>query len=201
MMESHVEDPARFDWTNVDVWLPPEGEALIARRDYLDDTFCGEHGVEQRGFEKEFKQVLKGVRPALDGIPAQERPDSYEELVASDESQGRFVCNLVRGIYQTVTGKELTDPEVSEFVQRCPPVRTLALGQLMGFYGWSRRGQRRRKGPAGRNDVAMAGYLPYGDFFLTQDGPQKQALSGVASEAGMACRVLSLEEFHSLVGT
>lgn len=54
-----MEDPARFDWANVDVWVSPEGEALIAQRDYLDDTFCGEQKVEQRGFEKEFKQVLK----------------------------------------------------------------------------------------------------------------------------------------------
>jgi hypothetical protein len=133
MMASHVEDPATFDWANVDVWVSPEGEAFIAQGDYLDDAFCEERKVEQRGFEKEFKQVLKSVRPALDGIPAQERPDSYEELVASDESQGRFVCNFVRGIYRTVTGKELTGLEVSEFVEQCPPVRALAFGATDGF--------------------------------------------------------------------
>ena len=44
----------------------------------------------------------------------------------------------------------------------------------------------------------MAGYSPYGDFFLTQDGSQKLALSQVASEAEIACRVLSLDEFQSL---
>jgi hypothetical protein len=198
MMTSHAEAPARFDWTNVEVWLSPEMEALIAERDYLDDTFCEGHKIEQRGFENEFKQVLKSARLELDEIPAQERPDSYEELVASDELQGRFVCNLVRGIYQTVTGTELTELEASELVQVCPPVRALSFGQLMGFYSWSLRGQRGRKAPAGRNDLAMAGYLPYGDFFLTEDGPQKQALSEVASEAEIACRVVSLEELESL---
>lgn len=107
----------------------------------------------------------------------------------------------MRGIYQTVTGKELTDLEVGEFVGRCPPVRALALGQLMGFYGWSLRGQRGRKDPAGRNDLAMAGYLPYGDFFLTQDGAQKRALSEISNEAEIACRVISLGEFESLAGS
>ena len=81
MMASRAADPARFDWKNVDVWVSPESEALIAERDYLDDTFCEEHKIEQQGCETEFKQVLKSVRPALDETPAQERPDSYEELV------------------------------------------------------------------------------------------------------------------------
>jgi hypothetical protein len=183
MMSSHAEEPARFDWTTVDVWVSVEGEGLIAQRDYLDDAFCAEHKGEQRGLEIEFKQVLKSVRPVLDEVPAHERPNSYEELVANDESQGRFVCNLVRGIYQTVTRKELTEVEGNEFIQVCPPVRALGLGQIMGFHGWSLRGQRGRKDPAGRNDLSMAGYLPYGDFSITQDGPQKQALSWVVSEA------------------
>jgi hypothetical protein len=199
MMASYAEDPTRFDWTNVDVRVSPEGEALIAQRDFLDDTFCEGHRAEQQGREKEFKQVLKSVRPALDEIPVEERPSSYEEFVAGDESQGKFVPNFVRGCYRTVTGNELTEMDVNEFVQRCAPVRALALGQLMGFYGWSLRGQRGRKDPAGRNDLAMAAYLPYSDFFLTQDGPQKQALSEVASEAEIVCRVLSLEEFQSSV--
>jgi hypothetical protein len=199
MVEAHAKGPARFDWLNVDVSLSPEGEALIAQRDYLDDTFCEEHRFEQQESEKKFRQVLKNVRPALDGIPGHERPHNYEELVANDESEGRFVGNFVRDIYQMVTEKELTEVEVNEFVQACPPVRSLALGQLMGFYGWSLRGRRGRKDPAGRNDLTMAGYLPYGDFFLTQDGPQKQALSEVASEAEISNRVISIEQFQSLV--
>jgi hypothetical protein len=56
----------------------------------------------------------------------------------------------------------------------------------------------RPQNPAGRNDLAMAGYLPYGDFFITQGGPQKLALTEVASEAEITCRVLSLDEFESL---
>jgi hypothetical protein len=89
--------------------------------------------------------------------------------------------------------------EGNEFIQVCPPVRSLGLGQIMGFHGWSLRGQRGRKDPAGRNDLSMAGYLPYGDFFITQDGPQKQALSWVVSEAQISCRVLSLDELQSSV--
>jgi hypothetical protein len=195
MITSYAEGPAGFEWTKVDVWMPPASEGLIAQRDYLDDTFCAEQRIEQRGFEKEFKQVLKGVRPALDEIPMQERPGSYEELVASDEAEGRLVWNFVRGIYQTVAGRQLTERETKEFINACPPIRALGLGQLMGFYAWSLRGQRGRKGDAvGRNDLAMACYLPYGDCFITNDFLQRKALSEVASKAQIACRVLSLEE-------
>jgi hypothetical protein len=164
--------------------------------------FCGEQRIEQRGIEKEFRHVLKSIRPALDAIPAQERPDSYEELVASDEAHGQFVRNLVRGIYRTVSGRQLTESETDEFLKACPPILALGLGQLMGFYGWSLRGQRGRKGQAvGRNDLAMAVYLPYADFFITSDVLQRQALSEVASKAEIACRVLSFEEFqHPVAG-
>lgn len=200
MISSHVERPARFDWTTVDVWMSPASESAIVRRDYLDDAFCAEQKIEQRGLEKQFRQVLKSVRPALDEIPTQERPGSYEELVASDEEHGRFVWNLVRGNYQTVSGRQLTEPETNEFVKACPPLRALGLGQLMGFYGWSLRGQRGHTGEAaGLNDLVMAAYIPYCDWFITNDCPQRQALSEVASKAEIACRVLSFEEFRRAV--
>ncbi len=200
MIKSHAEAPERFDWKDVDVRMSPDCESLIAQQDYLGDIFSAEQRIEQRGFEKEFKRVLKSVRPRLDEIPAQERPSSYEELVASDQVHGRFVWNLIRGIYQTVSGRQLTAPEANEFVEVCPPVRALGFGQLMGFFAWSLRGQRGRKGsPAGRNDLAMAGYLPYGDFFITNDTKQRQALSEVAGSAQTTCRVLSYEEFRRAI--
>jgi hypothetical protein len=41
----------------------------------------------------------------------------------------------------------------------------------------------------------MAGYLPYCDQFITNDGPQKEALGEIASTADIACEILSFDEF------
>jgi len=195
MVSSHVDGPAGFDWTKVDVRMSPAAESSISRRDYLDDAFCAEQKREQREFEARFKGALKSVRPTLDEIPADERPGSFKDLVAIHQAHGRWA--LVRGLYRRVSGKELTEPEIDEFLKACPPLRALSFGQLMGFYRWSLRGQRGRKEAAGRNDLLMAAYLPYCDWFITNDRPQRQDLSEVASNAEIACQVCSFEEFRT----
>lgn len=195
MVSSHVEGPAGFDWTKVDVRMSPAAESLIGQRDYLDDAFCAEQKREQREFEGKFKGALKSVRPPLDDIPTDERPGSFKDLVAIHQANGRW--NLVRGLYQTVSGKELTEPETDEFLKACPPLRALSFGQLMGFYRWSLRGQRGRRTAAGRNDLLMAAYLPYCDWFITNDRSQRQDLSEVAGGAEIACQVRSFEEFRT----
>jgi hypothetical protein len=192
MISAHVGGPAQFDWTKVDV-MTPIGifEELIARRNGLDDAFCTEQRTEQKRGEKEFKRLLKSIRPAPDEIPPKDRPN-YQEVVAISEADGQFVWNLWRGIYKTISGRQLNEAEIKEFIKACPPVNAISLGQVMGFYGWSLRGQ--PKAP-GRNDLMMAGYLPYCDQFITNDGPQKEALGEIASTADIACEILSFDEF------
>ena len=199
MISSHARAPREFVWKNVDVFLSAALEQRLAQRDYLHDEFCERQKVQNRGIEKRFRGVLESPRPALDEIPPQERPGSFAELVASDAVDGRFAWNYVRGLYGRVSGKELTEPGTNEFVAACPPLRALALGQLMGFYSWSLRGHRGRKAAAGRNDLSMTAYLPYCDCFITNDCSQRQALSEVTREAEIACRVLSLAEFQCAV--
>lgn len=198
MISSHDKSPTQFDWTMVDVRMPPSREDMIARRDWrdcLDDTACADQLIEQRQMERCFKQLLKSVRPPLDAIPTEERPGSFGEFLATDEADGQFRWKIGRGIYRRVSGKRLTEPEITDFVMRCPPFRALCLGQAMGFYHWSLRGQRGRKDPAGRNDLMMAGYLPYCGFFVTKDCFQREALREVADRAEIACQGLSFDEF------
>jgi hypothetical protein len=200
MISAHVRAPDQFDWTRVDVMMPPAFEDAIIQRDCLDDAFCTEQGIEQRSTEKQFKQLLKSVRPELDKIPPQDRPDNYQEFAAICEGDNQFVWNFGRGIYETVSGEQLPEPEIRKFITGCPPFYALCLGQVMGFYGWSLRGQGRRNGGApGRNDLMMAGYLPYCDRFITNDRPQREALREVVSRADIACKILSFEEFKQAV--
>jgi hypothetical protein len=103
----------------MDVWVSPESEALIAEQDYLDDAFCKEHKTEQRGFEKEFKQLLKSVRPTLDKIREQDRPDSHQErLSQAVNCKDGSSATLCGGIHQTVTGKELRLASLPGYVHR-----------------------------------------------------------------------------------
>src|ERR1700733_1537193 len=111
MVSSHAGAPLVFDWRAVDVWLSTASEEVIAEREYLDDEFCEEHKKEMRGVENVFMEVLKSVRPALDSIPSEERPE-YKELIEADQSNGRFIGNLIARIYRTVSGSQLSDAEV-----------------------------------------------------------------------------------------
>lgn len=195
MISSHVEAPAQFDWMQVDVRMPPGFDLMMKQRDHLDDGFCEEQRVEQQGTEKAFKQLLKSVRPALDEIPTQERPISFQEFLKIVEADGQFLWNFERGIYEMVSGESLAEQEIRDFARKCPPFHAICLGQSFGFYGWSLRGQRGRKDAAGRNDLMMAVYLPYCDQFITNDSPQREALRAVAQGAEISCQILSFDEF------
>jgi hypothetical protein len=176
MVLSHAGAPRGFEWRAVDVWLSAASEEMIAKREYLGDEFCEQHKAEMREFENRFTQALKSARPALDGIPSEERPE-YKELVEGDHNNGRFICNLIAGIYRTVSGSQLSDAEVDGLLDACPPLRALALGQLKGFHVWSLRGHQGIKGkPAGRADLAMAAYLPYCHWFVTNDFGQREGV-------------------------
>ena len=54
------------------------------------------------------------------------------------------------------------------------------------------------KDPPGRNDLMMAVYIPYCDQFITNDGPQEEALREVANKAEMPCKVRSFDDFEQM---
>jgi hypothetical protein len=196
MISTHLSAPAQFDWTKVEVKTPPGVfEGLIARREGLDDAFCLEQRVEQLTIEKKFKELLKSIRPTGDAIPPEARP-TFQEVVMISEADGQSVWNLWREIYRVVSGRELTEVEIKAFIKGCPPVNAASLGEVMGVYGWSLRGQARAPG---RNDLMMAAYLPYCDRFVTNDYSQREALRKVADEAELACEILSFEEFKQAI--
>jgi hypothetical protein len=50
---------------------------------------------------------------------------------------------------------------------------------------------------AGRNDLMMAAYLPYGDIFLTNDYAQRLDLADIARVAQIPCDVTPFEQFSN----
>ena len=151
MIASHVKAPAQFDWMKVDVRMPQGFENMLARRDYLDDAYCAEPRTEQRNVEKTFKRLLSGIRPALDEIPAEERPDTFERYVTMIEAHPQLRRKYYgSGVYQNVSGVDLTEPEVKDFLRQCPPFHASCLAQEMGFYSWSLRGRPGPKDQIGR---------------------------------------------------
>jgi len=199
MISAHVKAPGDFDWMNVDVGMPQGFEDLMSRRDYLDEEFCTDQRIEQREVEKRFRQSLKSLRPALDEIPVSDRPASFEEFVTM-EADGKPLWDFGPGIYYKASGVRLADPEIKDFMKRCPPFHALCLGQTIGSYDWSLgRQQGPKNQPAGRNDLMMAVYMPYCDQFVTNDSSQREALREVASKVQMPCQVLSFDEFAQAV--
>ena len=70
----------------------------------------------------------------------------------------------------------------------------MVISYCLAIYDRSIREQPIR--PAGRLDMYMATYLPYGDIFVSCDPGQIASLKIVAEEAKLGVSVLSFEEFE-----
>jgi hypothetical protein len=100
-------------------------------------------------------------------------------------------------MYQRISGRELDDTGIREFIDACPPFNATLVAQSVAHYD---RCVRAEKSPAaykaGRLDLFSAAYLPYADSFITKDPGQYNALKIVASEAGLKTEVLTYAEFR-----
>jgi hypothetical protein len=196
-VSEHFKDHSHFDWTRLDTRARVY-ELPIIQRDFTNDI-CRRQRKEQFEAENQFERMWKGLRPKLEEVLTSDpskRPTTFHQAVEIATGDGGVLWSIGRNLYHYVTDAELIEPEIRSFMDICPPFRGVCYGPVRGWYDGAIRPDRHVPTP-GRNDLMMAGYLPYCGRFVTDDWPQEQDLRQIATEADIHCEVLSLEALTS----
>ena len=197
LISAHFANPSTFDWTKVDVRARAY-EAAIPRRDFTD-AVCVEQGRQHFQLEKNFRKYWTRLRPKLDAILAQDpskRPNTYHDAVTIALRDAGVLWGLGQRLYKYVPKREPSEAEIKSFMDVCPPFRAACYGLVMAWYNWSLRPQDDQTATAGRNDLMTATYLPYCERFISDDWAHRKDLREVATEAKVACEILSFKEFE-----
>jgi len=198
MVSAHFQSPSAFDWTRVPVRAKLYEEGIIAR-DFPAELFkeqLEEHSKLIEGFEN----MWSPMRPKLDAVIAEgraKRPESFGEAMTEVATvEGGFFWTIARLLYQRVSGTELSETQLRSFLAACPPFRAVCFAMAMGWYNFALKvSQPGEPEPPGRNDLLMAVYLPYCGRFVAKDWPQERDLRQIATQAEIACEVLSFRDF------
>jgi hypothetical protein len=188
-----------FDWTTVDV----------RSSEYMRFIF-GEHiaDIEQVSAEQrtsavetaeQFERVFLEPRPIFQQLRENEKeawPNSPADLMERLQRPGGAYWNYGVGLYERAIGQTVSEEKIRTFVRQCPPFRALLAAIVVAQYDRCIREEVPEK-LAGRNDIFMAGYLPYSHEFISNDHAQQKALRQVASVATLEARVRWYKEFST----
>src|SRR4029077_15918275 len=104
---------------------------------------------------------------------------------------------LAADLYERSAGRRPTDAELTDFVERCPPFKSMMMALCFMQYDLSvREANAPRLGKAGRLDTLSAVYLPYCETFITNDHGQQQALTKVAKLTELETVMQSYDDFR-----
>lgn len=197
---AHQNDPRNFDWKVVDVrW--PRCEEAIRDPAFFDDA---ETSQGQREFQKDRKRLgkedLVDLRPKIQAIfeaHGETPPTSFRPAMSRLErvGAGGSVMYAARQLYDHAARPSVDDVVIQEFMGRCPPFRALVYAIFVPWYNTAVRDYfAGEKLSAGYNDLFMSLYLPYCDWFVTDDGAQEKSLREVAAHAGLETEILPYNE-------
>jgi hypothetical protein len=198
----HFNNPKTFNWKTVNVrWL--DCEKAISNPKF----FAAEQvSMEQREFLSERKRLSKlefaSLRPEIQGhferhgeLP----PTTFRPAISRlEEAEGGSVWAMAHRYYDLVTTMDTDEATVKEFMDVCPPFRSLVYARFIPWYNRAVRdysaGERLS---AGSNDLFMSVYLPYCDQFVTaeKNREQEKCLREVAAVAGLDTEILSYDDF------
>jgi hypothetical protein len=191
-----------FDWTSVDVRSSEYMEFIF--RDQIPDIEKVSAAQRASAIEvaESFERVFLNPRPIFQQLRESETeawPRSAAELMERLQRPGGAYWNYATGLYTRATGQTVSEQKIRPFVRQCAPFRALLAAIIVAQYDRSIR-QDVPVRLAGRNDVFMAGYLPYSDEFISNDHNQQKALREVVSMAGLKTRVRWYREFSGQFG-
>lgn len=198
---AHRDNPKNFDWKAVNVrW--PRCEGAIRDPEFFDDDETSEG---QREFQKERKKVgkedLVDLRSRIQSLfeaHGETPPTAFRPALSRLESVGAggSVMYAAHQFYDRAAGSGADDAVVSEFMDHCPPFRALVYAIFIPWYNTAVRDYvAGEKLNAGYNDLFMSLYLPYCDWFVTDDEGQEKSLREVAAHAGLETEILQYHEF------
>jgi len=208
LVMAHHNDPEHFDWRTVNVrW--PLCEDAIRDRQFFDDE---ETSRAQPDFQKERKRAgrddLVALRPEIQAIfesNGESPPTTFRPALSRLEAigDGGSLLYAARRLYERAVGSAADKAMVREFMDCCPSFRALVYAIFVPWYNIAVRDFRfGEKLSAGNNDLFMSMYLPYCDWFVTDDKGQATSLREVAAHAGLETDVLMYDEFcGSLLAT
>ena len=195
-VKRHVRRPNNFYWQGVDVRVPALEAEVVNPRFLNDDTVAVESRELSFGTEKQFKQMFREARERFP-IPPDERIQitlqDVVELALKDGAHWRMAAD----IYERYSGTRLSEPEIRNFVNDCPPFNAMMLSTCVAhFHGSVRDHRLPATYDAGRIDLMCSVYLPYCDSFVTRDDGQFNSLTEIAKLSGLSTRVMYYKDFR-----
>ncbi len=186
-----------YDWRDVNVrFCEAEGEVV---RQKIIHQISTETLETQRKWDKEFNELFSGAKQAIQRVfevrPAM-RP-SLTELCKQLLGAGGAYREMAINIFERRTGTRLSQENIHDFVDRCPPFKSLLIAICFTQYDRCFRDVRHASlGKAGRVDMFSAVYLPYCGVFVTNDEGQHKAMKSVTEMTGGQTEVLIYGEFR-----
>jgi hypothetical protein len=145
----------------------------------------------------QFERVFLDPRPIFQKLRETDEeswPKSAYDLERMLQRPGGAYWNFAIGLYSRATDKPVTEERIKIFVRECPPFRAILAALMVAQYERAVRSDEPQKF-AGRNDLFMAGYLPYCDEFISNDRLQQTALREVVCIAQLQTSVRWYREF------
>jgi len=201
---AHFNDPATFDWKTVNVRWSDCEKAIRNSGSFTDEQVS----KEQREFQSVRKTLGKqqaerqrvSLRPKIQAIfqaHGEAPPATFRPAISRlENSEGSSVWAVAQRFYDHVTKMDTDAATVKEFMSVCPPFRALVYAMFIPWYNTAVRDYLAgEKLSAGSNDLFMSVYLPYCDWFVTNDSGQEKCLREVAAVTGLETEVLSYDDF------
>ena len=187
-----------FNWRSVDVRFR-EGEIEVARQNIIDDATATEEREHLWQHEQELFGHLGRRRDRFQHlfVSGTQRPSSYAEFISVLREPGGAFWAFGAGMYERVARTSPDERAMRDFVAACPPFHAAMLGVFVAHYDRCIRDL--RTGPslrAGRYDLFMSVYLPYGTRFISNDEKQLRAFREIADVGGFWVDVRSYREWR-----
>jgi hypothetical protein len=195
-VKTHAQGPASFHWPNAPVCMPSLEEEVWNPRFLNDDTVAAESREDSFCVNQAFRQVFLDARENFP-LPAEDRIEATLQDVVDSSLVDKNHWGMAADIYEGFSGIRLSEREIMEFVDICPPFKAMMFSTCVAQFHGSVRGYRLPAlYKAGRIDLMCSAYLPYCERFVTRDEGQFNALTEIARLAGLTTKVMHYEDFR-----
>ncbi|MCU1326930.1 MAG: hypothetical protein JWN34_2300 [Bryobacterales bacterium] len=195
-------NPTNFDWQKVGVrFIEAEREAVVRE---IIASVSDETRESLRQWNKDYGAIFAAAKPAFQALFNSGngvRP-SLQDVAATLLGTGGAHLAIGASLMERATGTRPSEPEARDFMERCPPFKSLLAALCFSQYDRCIRAERAPSlGKAGRVDMFSAVYLAYCRVFVTEDKGQWKALTAVAELTGREMQIQEYKDFKAnLIG-
>jgi hypothetical protein len=200
MVVEHHKNPSAFNWKTVDVRAREYERAIRGRELVADEALSAEQRSDLKAQRRKYENMWTGLRAKLGEVfkeHGETPPPTFREVFSRSKCEGSLIWSIGKLLYDRGGETNASEATVTDFMDACPPFRSLVYAILLSWYDRAVRDDKGEKFEAGRNDLFMAAHLPYCDKFVTAEvhGEQERCLREVASVAGLETEILSYDHF------